>query len=130
MLQTLRMSKEGSGGLRCCSDGVWRAWEGVGDEKGYREGRRAPDLLLELTYCTAPSQNLTKSGLWTTPNQLHVPSFLKRRTQLNMAFPWKDVKWVWIRTRPNLTLFPDLCLLLQDLDNCQTTRTWCIIGIQ
>lgn len=42
-----------------------RAWE---NEKGYREGRQAPDLLLELIYHLAPSQNLTKSGLWTTPN--------------------------------------------------------------
>lgn len=104
-----------------------RAWE---NEKGYQEGRRVADLLLELLYCTAPSQNLTKSGLWTMPKELHVPSFLKRRTWLTAAFPLKDVKWVWIRTRPNLTLFPDLCLLLQDLDNCQTTRTRCIIGIQ
>lgn len=62
------MSKEGSGGLSAaemeCGRGR-RAWE---NEKGYREGRQAPDLLLELTYLIAPAQNLTKSHLWTTPN--------------------------------------------------------------
>lgn len=39
-------------------------------------------------------------------------------------------KWAWIRTRPKLTLSPDLCLLLQDLDDCQTTRTQCRTGTQ
>lgn len=43
MFQTLRMSKEGSGGLRCCSDGAWRnvggrgrMRRGIGKEDGSR----------------------------------------------------------------------------------------------
>lgn len=43
-------------------------WVGVAEWEGQREGRRTPGFLLELIHHTAPAQNLTKSGLWTTPN--------------------------------------------------------------